>query len=233
MVVIEDDIASEFDSQPRFSTIKKNFGNKLSIYAVSRIIAEDLNYSLIVPDKALIGRNLTFSSKYVPMQYYQEFFPFKGFIGYNIDYPECFIDDNVLYNYGSVEELIKNCKGSKIISAGYYSKYEYLKPYKGRIKTFYKDIISDNKKEGIERPNRSSISFWLCYLKPIKTDREFIICFSFQKDFRGKIIIEPNRILVARNLYDTVEEMLTEEISKDEFYSSLNSIVRDINTFLP
>lgn len=85
----------------------------------------------------------------------------------------------------------------------------------------------------IERPNRSSISFWLCYLKPIKTDREFIICFSFQKDFRGKIIIEPNRILVARNLYDTAEEMLTDEISENEFYLSLNSIVRDINTFIP
>lgn len=214
MVIIEDDIASEFDNQPRFSTIKKNFGNKLSIYALSRIIAEELNYSLIVPDKALIGRNLTFPSKYVPMQYYQEFFPFKGFIGYNIDYPECFIDDNVLYNYGSVEELIKNCKGNKVISAGYYSKYDYLKPYKERIKTFYKDIISGNKREGI-----------VLLLRNSRNDPRFVLPDNYYLDILEKL--DTKNVYVCVDHLDRHERLLN-KIKQDYSISFIDGSILEV-----
>jgi hypothetical protein len=59
-----------------FSSFRKNLGNKLFIYGVSRVASDILDYDLILPPNPLIRRELTSVGNYV-----NEVFPFKGVTG--------------------------------------------------------------------------------------------------------------------------------------------------------
>lgn len=119
-----------------FSTYRKNLGNKLFTYATSRIIADILDYNLILPEESYIRRESQVTGKYVI-----EKFPLNSILNRkSIDFDPIVIDDNTFINYGSIENFLKHIKENKIVSTGYYSKYEYLKPYKDKIKNFYSDF---------------------------------------------------------------------------------------------
>ena len=109
-----------------FSSFRKNLGNKLFIYGISRVAAELIESDFIVPENALIRREEQSVGNYV-----NQVFPFKGFKGKNsFDTPVKTMDDSDLYHFGSVDEFVKNYPNHKIMVLGYFTKYDYVKPHK-------------------------------------------------------------------------------------------------------
>jgi hypothetical protein len=126
-----------------FSSFRKNLGNKLFIYAISRLAAEFLECDFIVPENALIRREEQSVGNYVNQP-----FPFKGFKGKNqFHNPTKTMDDSDLYHFGSVDEFVKHYPNHKITVLGYFTKYEYVKPHKEKIKEYYKSLVKE-KREG-------------------------------------------------------------------------------------
>jgi hypothetical protein len=86
-----------------FSSPKKNFGNKLFIYAGCRIIADLLDYNFITPDDALIRREDRLTGLYE-----DQIFPFKGIDGRkDVSSPIKVISDNDIIHFGSIQRLIE------------------------------------------------------------------------------------------------------------------------------
>lgn len=118
-----------------FSSPRKNLGNKLFIYACCRIISNILGYELIVPLNALIRREDTESGEYKEI-----IFPFSGSSGKIIKNPLKVVQDGDMIRLGSIQNLINNFPNHGFLCQSYFSKYDYIKPYKSEIREFYKKI---------------------------------------------------------------------------------------------
>lgn len=138
------EIYDEYDSNLgglHFSTYKKNLGNKLFIYAACRIISDLLDYDLVSPENALIRREDINTGKYE-----EQFFPFKSILGRKkVENPVKIITDSDIVSLKSIESLIKEYPNCKFINQSYFSKYDYIKPYKNMVKEYYKPLIKDKK----------------------------------------------------------------------------------------
>jgi len=121
-----------------FATEKKNFGHKLFIYVITRILSELLDYNLILPEKSYIGKVNKNTG-----QFEKTLFPFSSVTNKKYHFDS---DDNVVNLYDhtflhcTIDELIKNINNQKVYSWGNYSNYDYIKPYKDMVKNFLKPI---------------------------------------------------------------------------------------------
>jgi len=123
-----------------FSSPRKNLGNKLFIYSACRIISELLGYELISPENALIRREDTKNG-----QYKEIMFPFKGVKGNIVDNPIKVIQDGDIIQLGSIQNLIQSYPNHGFINQSYFSKYDYIKPYKIKVKEYFKSIVKDKR----------------------------------------------------------------------------------------
>jgi hypothetical protein len=120
-----------------FSSPKKNLGNKLFIYAGCRIIADLLDYNLIAPENALIRRENKKTG-----QYENQIFPFKSVLGRNevADQIKVLRDDDIV-ELGSIENIINTHPNHGFINHSYFSKYDYIKPHKDLVKSYYSSLV--------------------------------------------------------------------------------------------
>jgi hypothetical protein len=116
-----------------FASIGRNFGNKLFTYGVARIFAKELGLKLIVPPGSYIKR----------AGYDITLFPYGDVNGNTIDKDEYYVCDRTLYDNGLIN-TINACREKKVSIDGYFSKYEYIKPFKNFIKEIYNDIAVEN-----------------------------------------------------------------------------------------
>jgi hypothetical protein len=136
MIEIYDEYDFSLDGG-HFSTYKKNLGNKLFIYAGCRIIADLLNYDLISPENALVRRENNETGTYE-----DQIFPFKSVLGrQRIDNPTKVISDHDIIALQSIDNLIKNYPNHKFVNQCYFSKYDYIKPYKNMVKNYYESLV--------------------------------------------------------------------------------------------
>lgn len=138
-------IYDEYDSYlegGHFSSPRKNLGNKLFIYACCRIIGDLLNYALICPEHALIRREDSSIKNYKEI-----IFPFKSTAGKLIEAPLKVIQDGDIVGHGSIDNLLKAYPGYGFINQSYFSKYDYIKPYKAKVREYYKSIIKEKKND--------------------------------------------------------------------------------------
>ena len=136
-------IYDEYDSYlegGHFSSPRKNLGNKLFIYSACRIISELLGYELVSPENALVRREDTENG-----QYKEILFPFKGVKGNIVDNPIKVIQDGDIIHLGSIENLIQSYPNHGFINQSYFSKYDYIKPYKNKVKEYFKSIVKDKR----------------------------------------------------------------------------------------
>ena len=120
-----------------FSSFRKNLGNKLFIYGVSRVASDILDYDLILPPNPLIRRELTSVGNYV-----NEEFPFKSVTGKKrVETPIKTMDDIDLYNFNGVEGFLNHYQNHHIEVLGYFTKYDYIKPYKEKIRSYYSSLV--------------------------------------------------------------------------------------------
>jgi hypothetical protein len=120
-----------------FSSYKKNLGNKLFIYSCSRIISDLLDYDLICPDNSLIRRENQETNQYEVLN-----FPFGSILGRKkITSPIMVINDNDIATLGSIENLINQFQNHKFFVKTYFSKYDYIKPYKSMVREYFKSLI--------------------------------------------------------------------------------------------
>jgi hypothetical protein len=125
-----------------FSTFRKNLGNKLFIYAVARIISDILNCNLILPENPLVRRELFHTG------YQNEKFIMQGIYDRkNIEGDKVTLDDRDLLHYKSISNFIENHPNRPIEILGYYTKYEYIKPYKEKIKSYYQSYIKPKRND--------------------------------------------------------------------------------------
>lgn len=154
----------------RFNHHSINFGNKLFIYGISRYIAE--YYGL------RFERDNYFSI-YRGKEVYD--FPYGNLEGKEISEPEFVIHDWVNYTF---ERLISECKDKRVIWAGYYLRYDILKPIKNYIKNLYKDLTlpADNKNDVVillRNSNQDSTfslpdDYYVNILKNLKFDNLYV-----------------------------------------------------------
>ena len=85
-----------------FSSAGRNFGNKLFTYGVSRLIAEEYGYKLVIPKNSHIQRNGIHIE-----------FPYKGIDGIEIQEPTYYVSDGSMVERG-FEYILKECKDKKI-----------------------------------------------------------------------------------------------------------------------
>ena len=124
-----------------FSSPRKNLGNKLFIYACCRVISELLGYELISPEKALIRREDSGDGNYKEI-----LFPFNSIPGKVVNEPLKVIQDGDMIQLGSIENLIKSFPNHGFLNQSYFSKYDYIKPYKDKIKEYFKPITKEKSK---------------------------------------------------------------------------------------
>jgi hypothetical protein len=115
-----------------FASIGRNFGNKLFTYAVARIIAEELNYKLLLPENSKIQRDGIVMD-----------FPYGSIEGKIFESPEFYVSDHSISETG-IDYVIDNGKNKKIFLDGYFLKYDYIKKYKNKVKEFYRELTLEN-----------------------------------------------------------------------------------------
>lgn len=123
----------------QFASYARNFGNKLFTYGVARIISEQLNYKLIVPDNSKIQRSGIVMD-----------FPYPSIDGKAIEEPEFYVCDRLMSENG-IDFIIEQGNNKKIILDGYFLKYDYIQNYKTNLQNYYQNLIlpNDNKKDVI------------------------------------------------------------------------------------
>jgi hypothetical protein len=140
MVEIYDEYESYLDGG-HFSSPRKNLGNKLFIYATCRIISDLLDYDLISPSNALIRRENSETGTYEEIV-----FPFNSITGRTkVTNQIKVIQDGDMIALQSIENLIKNFPNHGFINQCYFSKYDYIKPYKNMVKEYFKTITKPKK----------------------------------------------------------------------------------------
>lgn len=151
-----------------FSSYLKNLGNKLFIYAGCRIIADLLDYNLIVPEKPLIRRELNQTGLYV-----NEVFPFRSVLGRkNVTSPIKRITDNDIVSLGSIDKLISTYPNHGFENISYFSKYDYIKPYKHLVKEYYNSLV-------LPKRNNDDI---IIMLRNSKVDGRFVLPDNYYLD---------------------------------------------------
>jgi len=135
MIGIYDEYESYLEGG-HFSSPRKNLGNKLFIYASCRIISDLLNYDLISPENALIRRENTDTGTYEEVV-----FPFKSITGRTVINDQIkVIQDGDMVTLESIENLINHFPNHGFINQCYFSKYDYIKPYKNMVREYFKPI---------------------------------------------------------------------------------------------
>jgi len=123
---------SDFLEGGSFSTFRKNLGNKLFMYAIARVASDILDCNLILPENPLVRREL------FHMGYQNEKFMMNGINNRkNIEGDAVTLDDSDLLHYKSIDRFIENNQNKPILVLGYFTKYEYIKPHKEKIKSYY------------------------------------------------------------------------------------------------
>lgn len=115
-----------------FASCGRNLGNKLFTYAVGRIFANELNCMLSIPPQSYIKRSGT-----------NTLFPYGNTDGRVIAGDSYYVCDENLNRIG-LEQTLLNCKDKGAFLDGYFSKYDYIRPFKTFVKTIYKDISLEN-----------------------------------------------------------------------------------------
>jgi len=146
-----------------FTSVKKNLGNKMFIYSCSRLLSDILDCDLKSPEKALIGRNLNSTGEFL-----YSFFPFHSVIkGKKLDEPFYILDDHHMIQYETLDNVVKHMGSNAILICTYFSKYDYIKPYKNKVKEYYKDLVlpkrNDNSMILMLRDSNKDKSFKLPY----------------------------------------------------------------------
>ena len=209
-----------------FSSPRKNLGNKLFIYACCRVISELLDYALICPENALIRREDSSTNLYKNIE-----FPFKSVPGKIIDQPLKVIQDGDIVGWGSIENLINAYPNHGFLNQSYFSKYDYIKPYKDKIKKYYSCIIKEKRKEDdivlmLRNSNHDGSfvlpdDYYLNILSKEKFDKLYISLDHFNKhqSLISKLQ-EYNPIIIDGNILDVFSEV-----------TSFNKIVAAQGTF--
>jgi hypothetical protein len=213
MVEIFDEYAGNLNGG-FFSTYKKNFGNKLFIYSVSRLIADKLGYNLKVPQRALIRREELNVGNYV-----EQFFPFESITDrINIDSPSVVIDDTTVLFMDTVDKLVEFSKEKKVISMSYFSKYDYIKPYKNEVRNFLSKLKSEKRKSNdlvlMLRNSRDDGRFVLpddYYLNIIEKENFDNLYVSFDHIYQHSSILEKlskyNPTYIEGSILDVFKEL--------------------------
>jgi hypothetical protein len=135
MITFYDDFDQSLEGGS-FSTFRKNLGNKLFMYAIARIASDILECNLILPENPLVRRDL------FHLGYQNEKFWMEGISNRkNIDGSKVTLDDRDMEHYKNIEKFIEANPNSPIEILGYFTKYEYIKPYKEKIKLYYQSYI--------------------------------------------------------------------------------------------
>lgn len=127
-----------------FSSYRKNLGNKLFIYSCSRIMSDLLNFDLISPENAIIRKEISKTK-----EYYEQKFPF-GSINRGSHKPKeiKLVDDNDIIYHKTIQNLIDSYPNHGFIIRTYFSKYDYIKPYKNLVKSYFKSITLPKRNDG-------------------------------------------------------------------------------------
>jgi hypothetical protein len=135
MITFYDDFDQSLEGGS-FSTFRKNLGNKLFMYAIARIASDILECNLILPENPLVRRDL------FHLGYQNEKFLMEGISNRkNIDGGKVTLDDRDMEHYKNIEKFIEANPNRPIEILGYFTKYEYIKPYKEKIKLYYQSYI--------------------------------------------------------------------------------------------
>jgi hypothetical protein len=135
MITFYDDFDQSLEGGS-FSTFRKNLGNKLFMYAIARIASDILECNLILPENPLVRRDL------FHLGYQNEKFWMEGISNRkNIDGSKVTLDDRDMEHYKNIEKFIEANPNRPIEILGYFTKYEYIKPYKEKIKLYYQSYI--------------------------------------------------------------------------------------------
>jgi hypothetical protein len=135
MITFYDDFDQSLEGGS-FSTFRKNLGNKLFMYAIARIASDILDCNLILPENPLVRRDL------FHLGYQNEKFWMEGISNRkNIDGSKVTLDDRDMAHYKNIEKFIESNPNRPIEILGYFTKYEYIKPYKEKIKLYYQSYI--------------------------------------------------------------------------------------------
>jgi hypothetical protein len=135
MITFYDDFDQSLEGGS-FSTFRKNLGNKLFMYAIARIASDILECNLILPENPLVRRDL------FHLGYQNEKFLMEGISNRkNIDGGKVTLDDRDMEHYKNIEKFIEANPNRPIEILGYFTKYEYIKPYKEKIILYYQSYI--------------------------------------------------------------------------------------------
>lgn len=226
MVEIYDEYESYLEGG-HFSSPRKNLGNKLFIYAACRIISDLLDYDLISPNNALIRRENSDTGTYEEIV-----FPFKSVTGRNrVTNQIKVIQDGDMIALGSIENLIKQFPHHGFINQCYFSKYDYIKPYKHMVKEYFKLITKPKKNSNdlviMLRSSNHDGSFVLpnsYYLNIISNETFDNLYIAFDHYNKHSDLINSlsqyNPILIDGNIIDVFSEL-----------TSFNKIIAAQGTF--
>lgn len=171
MIKIYDEYESYLEGG-HFSSPRKNLGNKLFIYSACKIISDLLNYDLISPENALIRRENSETGTYKDI-----IFPYKSVTGMtNISHPIKVIQDGDMIALSSIQNLITQFSGHGFINQCYFSKYDYIKPYKDMVRSYFKSIT---------KPKRNSDDL-VIMLRSSNHDGSFVLPNSYYLDIISK-----------------------------------------------
>lgn len=226
MIEIYDEYEPNLDGG-YFSTYRKNLGNKLFIYAGCRIIADILNYDLISPENALVRRENNETGDYE-----DQIFPFKSVLNRKKIYePTKIITDYDIVNLHSIDKLINSYPNHRFINQCYFSKYDYIKPYKHMVKEYYKSLVKEKRK------NNDIVLM----LRNSRIDGSFILPDDYylnilEKETFDKLYISLDHIDKHQSLLDKLKKFNPEFINKkilDLFLeiTSFNKIIAAQGTF--
>lgn len=183
-----------------FSSVGRNLGNKLFTYALGRILSEELDLNLVIPNDCFIQRNGIVEN-----------FPFDGISNKkNIIDPTIYVHDLYLYNT-TLSNLIKISKNSGIILDGYFLRYDYIKPYKYFIKSIYGSLIQKDKK------NKDVIMM----LRDSNADPTFILPENYYLDILSQTNFE--------NLYISFDHYNKHKALIKKLKEKYNTILLDLN----
>lgn len=216
MISIYDEYDSYVDGG-YFSSPKKNLGNKLFIYACSRIIADILDYNLYVPDNPLVRRE-----NFNTGEYLNEKFPFGGIFGRKkVTNPINIITDYGIVHAGSIENYINETKNHGYINQSYFSKYDYIKPYKNLVKQYYAPLINNSR-------NNNDI---VIMLRNSRIDGSFVLPDSYYLDILENETFD--NLYVSIDHYDRHQNLLNKIKKYKPIFieTSILSLFKEITSF--
>jgi hypothetical protein len=197
-----------------FSSYRKNLGNKLFIYACSRIMSDILNCDLICPENPIIRKEI-FKTK----EYCEQKFPFGSIIRGSKP-PKEFkvIEDSDLIYFKNIKNIIDSHPNHGFVIKSYFSKYDYIKPYKDSVREYFKSITSPKRNDGdmviMLRDSHRDKSFKLpddYYLKIIEREDFNQLHISFDHEINHLSLLNKlskyNPIIIDGNIIEVFKEL--------------------------